>query len=134
MIVVDTSVIAYFMIPGDHTASAVQVRAEDPDWIAPSLWLSEFRNVLRNYLRAGTLRVESAVEIVVMAEKLMAGRSTGVDSAAVLVAASSLNCTAYDAEFVVLARAAGVRLVTTDRVLLDGIPETAVHPDDFVAG
>lgn len=131
MIVVDTSVIAYYMIPGDHTASAVQVRDEDPDWIAPLLWVSEFRNVLSMHIRRGTVRLEQALEYALEAESMMSGRSCGVDTADVLAIASTTGCTAYDAEFVALARKAGVRLVTTDAAVLNAVPEVAVHPDNF---
>ena len=131
MIVVDTSVIAYYMIAGDHTASAVRVREEDADWIAPHLWVSEFRNVLSTHVRRGTLGLEQALEYAAEAESMMAGRSFYSDSAGVLAVAAATGCTAYDSEFIALARAADIRLVTTDGRMLDAAADVAIHPSDF---
>jgi predicted nucleic acid-binding protein len=47
--------------------------------------------------------------------------------------AVSSGCSAYDAEFVVLARELGVSLVTLDKELLDKFPGTAVSPERFLA-
>jgi len=131
VIVVDTSVIAYYMIPGDHTASAIRIREVDPDWIAPQLWLSEFRNVLWMQIRREAVRLEQALEYAVEAESMMSGRSFRVDSTGVLATAAGTGCTAYDSEFVALARTADVPLVTTDQGVLTAAPDVAVHPDDF---
>ncbi len=46
MIVVDTNLLAYLLLPTSHTAEADAVLLKDPDWIAPALIHSEFRNVL----------------------------------------------------------------------------------------
>ena len=58
----------------------------------------------------------------------MSGCEYDVGSGDVLSLAASSSCTAYDAEFVVLARALGVPLVTTDKELLENFPATAVDP------
>jgi len=44
-----------------------------------------------------------------------------------------MGCSAYDAEYVVLARGARVPLVTTDKELLEKFPETAITPEAFLA-
>jgi len=63
----------------------------------------------------------------------MAGNKYAVVSGDMLGLATSSACSAYDAEFVVLARELGVPLVTTDKQLLENFPETAVSPARFLA-
>jgi predicted nucleic acid-binding protein len=67
------------------------------------------------------------------AESLMSGYEYAVVSGDVLSLAASMACSAYDAEFVVLARGLGVPLVTMDKDLLESFPETAVSPARFIA-
>jgi predicted nucleic acid-binding protein len=67
------------------------------------------------------------------AESLMSGGEFAVISGDVLSLAASSACSAYDAEFVVLAREMGVPLVTTDRRLLESFPETAVTPERYLS-
>ncbi len=51
MIVVDTNVICYLLMPGERTAAAERLFREEPEWIAPRLWLDELLNVLATYER-----------------------------------------------------------------------------------
>ena len=131
MIVVDTNVIAYLWLPGDHTAAAERVLSLDADWNAPLLWRSEFRNVLAGYLRRGLLDLTRAGEIMARAEEQMTGKEFTVPSAQVLARVAASTHSAYDCEFVVLASDLGVRLVTTDRKLIRAFPDVATHLADF---
>ena len=63
MIVVDTNVIAYLLIPGQHTAAARTTLTRDPEWAAPVLWRSALRNVLALYLRKGELSLRQATSV-----------------------------------------------------------------------
>ena len=51
MIVVDTNIIAYLYITGDRSNQATELFKADSHWSVPTLWRSEFRNVLSQYLR-----------------------------------------------------------------------------------
>ena len=125
MIVVDTNIIAYLLIPGPWTEAAEDLLQSEPVWAAPPLWRSELRNILAGYLRRGTLSFEQAVALQSTAESLLAGHETSVDSRAVLELVRGSNCTAYDCEFVALARQSGSVLYTLDAKLLAAFPDTA---------
>ena len=125
MIVVDTNVIAYLLIPGPWTEAAEELLQAEPVWAAPPLWRSEFRNILAGYLRRGTLSFEQTLALQSTAESLLAGHETSVDSRAVLELVRGSNCSAYDCEFVALARQSGSVLYTLDAKLLAAFPETA---------
>ncbi|MBK6866937.1 MAG: type II toxin-antitoxin system VapC family toxin [Burkholderiales bacterium] len=129
MIVVDTNVIAYLYLPGPHTAAAEALLERHPHWCAPLLWRSEWRNILAGHLRRGTLTLEQAIALQREAEALMAAGEHDVDSEAVLRLVAESNCTAYDCEFVALARALKVALVTMDQQLLKVFGDTAIALD-----
>lgn len=126
MIVVDTNVLAYLYLPGEHTAAAEALFNHDPDWAAPVLWRSEFRNILAGYLRRGNMTFEQACAVQREAEDLLAGSEYDVDSLGVLELVRDSDCSAYDCEFVMLAKRLGTRLVTMDAKLLRAFPEAAV--------
>lgn len=125
MIVVDTNVLAYLVMPGDFNAVAEQLLQRDGTWLAPRLWRSELRNVLLGYLRRGTLGFDEVVRFQTRAEAQMDGFEHEVDSASVLTLCMSSRCTAYDCEFVALARQLSLPLVTMDRKVLAAFPDCA---------
>ena len=126
MIVVDSNVVAYLYLPGEHTAKAEALLEQDPDWAAPALWRSEFRNILAGCLRRKTLTFSQACSLQGEAEDLLAGSEFEVDSKAVLELVRDSNCSAYDCEFVALARRLQVKLVTMDAKLLKAFPKYTV--------
>lgn len=126
MIVVDTNVLAYLYLPGEYTPHAEALLERDPDWAAPLLWRSEFRNILVGYLRKKTLTFEAARDLQAEAESLLAGNEHEVDSQLVLELVRDSDCSAYDCEFVALAMRLSVDLVTMDAKLLKAFPRQAV--------
>lgn len=132
MIVVDTNLLAYLLLPGERTAEADAVFERDPVWAAPLLWRSELRNVLATYERRGALELGVALEIMRDAERLMSGNEYAVPSERVLRTASETTCSAYDCEFAVLARDLSVPLITGDAELRRAFPGLAVSPGEFV--
>ena len=132
VIVVDSNVIAYLYLPErERTTAAQRVLARDPTWAAPALWRSEVRNVLALYARQSRITLAEATTAQRRAEALLAGREYGVDSAQVLALAAESGRSAYDCEFVAVAQALGVRLVSNDRQLVASFPEVAISLDDF---
>ena len=132
MIVADTNLIAYLLIPGAFTATAEAVFRKDPEWAAPPLWRSEMRNVLWMYIRSGQASVADALALMAGAEEIMRRLELTVESAPVLTLAAASGCSAYDCEFVHLAQTYACPLVTADRTVLQAFPESAVSLEDFV--
>jgi predicted nucleic acid-binding protein len=126
VIVVDSNIIAYLYLSGEHTAKAEALLESDAHWAAPLLWRSEFRSILAGYMRRGTLTFEAARSLQLEAENLLAGAEHEVDSRLVLELVRDTDCSAYDCEFAALAIALGVKLVTMDRKLLTAFPQCAV--------
>ena len=132
MIVADTNLLVYFYLRSEYSELADKAFLKDPNWIAPSLWRSEFLNVLTACLRKGVINFEVAIEIMGEAELLMEGGEYSVSSLDILKLAAQSRCSAYDCEFVALARELNIPLVTTDKQILSDFPETAVRLDEFV--
>ena len=126
MIVVDSNVIAYLYLPGEYTSAAEALLERDPDWAAPILWRSEFRNILAGYLRRKTITFEQANSLQSEAESLLAGAEYELDSYAVLELVRDSDCSAYDCEFIALAQKLNTRLVTMDKKLQRAFPKCAV--------
>ena len=133
MIVVDTNVIAYLFIVGDKTSDAKNVFLKDSDWISPMLWRSEFRNILALYLHQKYMTLEQAIQLTQEAELLMRGKELEVFSSEVLELAANSNCSAYDCEFVSIAKRMGVALVTSDKKILSEFPQIAVSMEEFIS-
>ena len=133
MIVADTNLLVDLLVASGRTDAAEAARKRDPHWIAPSLWRSEFRNALALYHRRQMLSLERAVEVAAVAERLMYRREFPVKSASVLELSARSGCSAYDCEFVALAQAWSIELVTSDGMILDRFPSTAVSLEAFTA-
>jgi predicted nucleic acid-binding protein len=134
VIVVDSNVIAYCWIASYWTQAAQRVRICDPEWHVPVLWRSEMRSALGVYIGRGAIALDHAAAIMETAEGFLAGYEHQLASRRVLELAASSSLSTYDCEFVVLAEALGVPLVTEDRAVLKAFPESALTMERFLAG
>ena len=126
MIVVDTNVLACLYLRSEHSAAAEALFEHDPDWAAPILWRSEFRNILAGCLRRKALDFAQANAIQKEAEGLLDGREFELESRAVLELVRDSDCSAYDCEYAALAMKLDTRLFTMDRQLLRAFPTLAL--------
>ena len=126
MIVVDTNVLAYLYLPGEHTAAAEALLVRDAEWAAPILWRSEFRNILAGCIRRSIVSFEQALSLQHEAESLLAGCEFEVESRSVLELVRDSDCSAYDCEFIALAMKLDTKLYTMDKKLLKAFPTRAL--------
>jgi predicted nucleic acid-binding protein len=131
VIVVDANVLVALIMGGERAPAARRALASDPDWAAPVLWRSELRNALLQYVRRAGMSQGDGVLAFVDAEAIIGDNEFDVDTPTVLSLAASSGCSAYDCEYVALARHFGVPLVTTDRALVKAFPGIAVSLEAF---
>lgn len=132
MIVVDTNIISYFYLNADYSSLAEQTFQKDPIWSAPLLWRSEFRSVLTFYLRKQIISLPEAIEIFESAEELLKGNEYEINSAQVLSLSHQSGCSAYDCEFVNLAKDLNIALVTEDKKILKNFQEWTMSMCQFL--
>lgn len=133
MIVVDTNILANFWLPSDHTQLCDRLFQWDPEWVAPVLWKSEFRNVVILYLRKELIDLPGALQITEKAEGQMKEREFHVNSVQVYNLADKSACSSYDCEFVSLAEDLNMKLITMDKQILRSFPEQSAKPSDVIA-
>lgn len=134
MIIVDTNVIAYLYLPGSYTHDVEKLLVQEPIWGAPYLWRSELRNVLALYLRKNIVSFEQAIQIQAEAELLIAENEFEVESADILSLVKNSTCSAYDCEFVALAKNINSTLVTNDKKIIADFPSTAKSLQQVLKG
>ena len=132
MIVTDTNTIAYLYLPSDYTEDVEALLLRDSDWISPLLWRGELRNILARYMRNGVISIGDAVDVQQQAEALLDGNEYEVSSLEALQIANDSGCSAYDSEFVCLARNTATKLITADRKILKAFPDVALTAKDFL--
>jgi predicted nucleic acid-binding protein len=131
MIVVDSNLIIYIHVQSEWTAQALQALKKDSQWIAPPLWESEFRNVMAGYMRRKILKLEQAKKIMNSALRTMEEREILPPSNLVLELVADSDCSAYDCEYVALAKHLKIKLITNDQKILRNFPDTAVNLEAF---
>ena len=134
MIVVDTNLVAYAVLPGPRTADALTVAERDAEWVAPALWRRELRNVLATMMRVRGLSLAHALSAFHAAEQLVTDATIEPSTDECLRLAARGRVSASDAEFVFVAGALGLPLVTADKRLARAFPGRVVPLDDLIAG
>lgn len=133
MIVVDTDVISYFWLrmSVDRPEAARDVRERDADWTVPYLWRPEFRSVLRGYMTRDLMTIEEANRFHDQALEDLRGHEYEIPAAPVLELVDETGHSAYDCEYVALARRLDVPLVIGDTQVVARFPDAAVLLEAF---
>ena len=126
VIVIDTNVMVYLVTgSADHGDRAAALLRMESDWAAPSILLSELRNVLTGFVRRTWVELSDAKAMYDDALVILGDRIATVDGSEVLDVAASLGLSAYDTEFVVLARELECELVSADQGILAAASDVA---------
>lgn len=133
MIVADANLLVYLYVRAGVLTDRVEaVFRRDSEWAAPYLWRSEVRNALARMIRDGKMTMGEACTVLANAETLLKNQEYLVASPDVLTLAIQSRCSAYDCEYVVLAEALNVPLVTEDREILRAFPARSKSPEQFI--
>ena len=133
MIAVDVNTIAYHWFMSPHSDAIKELFSKDSDWVAPVLWRSEFRNILANQIRFQKLALLDALEIWSGAEKMMKKKELPTNTSSVLILVAESNCSAYDCEYIAVARHFNVNLITYDKQLIKEFPDIAMTAEQYLA-
>lgn len=131
LIVVDANVLAYSIIEGTLTPLALEVRQRDPHWRLPGIWRHEILNIFTTYVRQGGLSKEKAVKALEDVYAHLIPHEVELGPIETLEMALHHKISAYDAQYVLLARKLGVPCVTEDRALRHAAPQLTVSMEGF---
>ena len=131
MIVVDIDVVAYLLIAGDKTELAQQAWAKDPQWRLPTLWRHELLNVLAAYVRTGGATADDAAAIWRQAIALLGSEEEQPAMEQALLLAAEHQISAYDAQYLALALANMLPMISEDRVLQREFPDVVLSLEEF---
>lgn len=131
MIVADTNLLAYLLVPGPLTPQAERVRAKEKVWAAPSLLRHEFLNVLVRHMRRGDLTRDEAARVYRRGMSMVEVRLANPDPIAVFRMAEQSGCSTYDVEYVWHAMDLDLPLVTADQQVVAAFPDVAIDLSKF---
>lgn len=132
MVLVDTNVLVYLLIEGDHTRQAQALFSRDPEWKSEGFVLVELSNVLATYARTDALDAAQTRRLLAEGERILRG-VIDVPHDSALDAAQRFGVGAYDARFLVAAEQMRVPLVTEDAKLRAAAPKLTESIDDAIA-
>lgn len=125
MIVADANIIVYATLTGDMTPLARRLRGLDPVWVVPSLCRHELANALLSHVKYGNLSGDDIPTVWDSFSLVIDGNEHDMHLPSVVRLAAERDISAYDAQYVALARQIGKYLVTEDKRLISRCPDEA---------
>lgn len=129
VILVDTNILAYLLIEGDHTAAAQALYEHDPDWHSEAFLMVEFTNILATYVRTQAMTFKQGIGLLTEAQAVMT-TLTSLPNSQALGTATEFGISAYDARFIATARRMRAKLVTEDTKLRAAVPDWTISLTD----
>ena len=132
MIVVDTNIILYLLLPNEkYNQLAFNLYEKDKNWVAPSLWRYEFLSILTLYQRKTIIKPNISKILFKKALEVVESRDLiNVDHVFNAIENSTLS--AYDCNFVGLSKETGLPLITEDKKILTQFSTIAVSMEKYL--
>ena len=132
MIVVDTNVISYLLLPNaTYHGLATELFEKDRNWIAPALWRYELLNVLALYQRRSILDMSGCSTLYAKSLELIETKDVhSIDRVFRIVEGGKLS--GYDSVFVALADETNLPLITEDKKIGKEFPDIAFSMKDYL--
>jgi predicted nucleic acid-binding protein len=130
--VVDAHIISLMTFPGRFSSTVSRLHEENPQWVAPALWKADFLNILALYYRKGMIDYSQAAIALDVAERLIGAREHAADAKAIMEVIVNSNCSAYDCEFIVLAKKLATKVITYNKKLIEEFPDLALTPEEYL--
>jgi len=132
VIVVDSNIIAARNLTSALTPQAKQVEHKDPVWIVPCLWRYEFQNILASAIKAKQITLEQALNVWQKVSGILMENESEPPAARVIELVAHYGITAYDGQFIALARDMDILCVTEDQELQGKFPGIVVSMEGFL--
>jgi predicted nucleic acid-binding protein len=140
--VFDANTLAYFFLRKQEVTQNVTriVKDQEVTVVAPELWRSELRNAFLHYIRytgdadipGQDLDVDAASQYLTEAEVVVSTTVEVEDADAVMRLAIDSGCSAYDCEYVHVAKnTERARAITSDKEVIEAFPDLAATPEMF---
>ena len=123
MQIVDTHIVVNLLVAASFSGSARALYAAGADWHTESLLTIEFSNVMATLIRRLNFPLVEATNTLAEAKRLLRAGLHRVDDGDALDAAAHFGVTAYDARFLLVARALGSPVITEDAKLRRVAPQ-----------
>ncbi len=132
MIIVDTNVISYLLIPNEkYNQLAIKLYEKDKNWIAPSLWRYEFLSILTLYQRKTIIDPHICKQLFKKALEIVESRDL-INVDYVFNAIENSTLSTYDCNFVGLSNETGLPLLTEDKKILTQFSTNAVSMEKYL--
>lgn len=132
MIVVDTNIISYLLIPNDrYNQLADELYQKDNNWVSPILWRHELLSVLSIYLRQNIIGFTACKSIYQEAVEIVSTRPIS-DFEMVFNIVENSQLSSYDCESVALANENKLPLITEDKKIIREFPDIAYSIKDYL--
>ena len=134
MIVVDVNIVTYALMGAGHYEETMRLWERDNDWRMPELWKHEFQNVLVTSMRAGHITLDGARLLMNQALRLFTPAQCRVGLTEALKISHSYGVTGYDGQYLGLALALRVPLISEDRRLRMAAPDRVWSMEQYLDG